>query len=1290
MKQLVLKGKVLICIMMFTIVCLINVYADTSTVTETFNDWTGEFYNEIYTTEGLNNTDFTYTPKQFKGDYVYGKSVKVTEGNNALFLGARFPTREDGDTVPTQVKPFTVMEPIKKQNVGENGTAILESDFKIDKFFEHSGKVDGYNYKSQPFSLSGELCTTEFDFDSVKDQIADFAEVNTADGGKWLGYTDSNGANQNYNSYFEIQSADKISIFAKVYTLNKALTEGEWHHFALLINGDNTYSLNIDEETVVHNEPIEAKYFRIRYTYKDATGTIKNYDSAEGGTTSFRGFKSLWLQYYEDPYYTDGEQGYHIDNISISSSASGLKLPNYVYFEPFDGYTGGSGETQWKNNADKNNVSMWLAGSDNYPVISTESLGGKTEGYLRINYTESKKRAHTAITRKDVYGWESGKNGATKFTLDFLLTNENSPAFVGGYLLYYDESKTAQQAKYVSGQNTAPFIKVSANTAEAMGVAAKELETSLALNTWHTITLYLNGDNTFSMFINDEMVYGDENFSLISNDSNYTAKDVEIENFLGFSQIWLQRGSVDDPADATGAVCYDDLSLTLYDEYYKLGILKESTAYYEPFDGWNGQTGNAVWKSNADKNNVNIYLDGTNNYPSLSAEGIGGKIADYFAITYSDDKERAYAAISRNDVKGWENNKDGATKLSVDFALSDLNSSAFIGGYILHYDENGEAMQLKYRDSSKATGAFIRIDGTTVSAWDNTATLQTPLETNKWYTATLYMNGDFTYSLYIDDMPIFLNKSIYFDTFGDFYDKATDSTVTPENFLGFTQIWLQRGSKLDTANSSVYYDNVKLVTANQYYVADTSVQDAMWAQEAANSLKIYTTHIENGLALDTVVAMNGAENYATVTWKSSNPEIISDYGDVYPKVGEEQKVTLTATITYQEQSVTKTFEITVPAVDDYKIIGVKITGEDGIEDTSLVGGKTVSKVSVKRYTASNDKFSIVTALYKDGVMKDLTVNEVTPELLQYSDGDIELQNAIALPNDINGYTLKVCIWNNMADLKALAESLIVEQQKSEVTIFTAGDSTVQTYNASAKPQEGWGQNLAEFFTDAVSVDNSQSMGGRSTKSFVAEKRLNTIIDRIKPGDYLLVSFGHNDAKTDTQRSSLDGSYISRGTSIDEYNSYARYLEIYVDAARDKGANVILVTSVNRVKDRTGENLEGYPEAMEAFAVKKNVPVLDLTQKSIELQKKLDTAGIAPENLYMYWRSGDTRFDFTGSNYSNENSYADGTHFNSYGAKCIAQLVAEELEVIGSPLSRFADGTKFFDVIENMPEPLYTK
>jgi lysophospholipase L1-like esterase len=74
----------------------------------------------------------------------------------------------------------------------------------------------------------------------------------------------------------------------------------------------------------------------------------------------------------------------------------------------------------------------------------------------------------------------------------------------------------------------------------------------------------------------------------------------------------------------------------------------------------------------------------------------------------------------------------------------------------------------------------------------------------------------------------------------------------------------------------------------------------------------------------------------------------------------------------------------------------------------------------------------------------------------------------------------------------------------------AGDSTVQTYDVVHYPQAGWGQFLACGLKPGAVVIN-RAIGGRSTKSFIAEGRWDRLMAEIKPGDTVLIQFGHNDA-----------------------------------------------------------------------------------------------------------------------------------------------------------------------------------
>lgn len=79
-----------------------------------------------------------------------------------------------------------------------------------------------------------------------------------------------------------------------------------------------------------------------------------------------------------------------------------------------------------------------------------------------------------------------------------------------------------------------------------------------------------------------------------------------------------------------------------------------------------------------------------------------------------------------------------------------------------------------------------------------------------------------------------------------------------------------------------------------------------------------------------------------------------------------------------------------------------------------------------------------------------------------------------------------------------------------ITIYMIGDSTMSNKPLEGNNQErGWGHVLGSFFTEDVRVEN-HAMNGRSSKSFIDEGRWETVVNKIRPGDYVFIQFGHND------------------------------------------------------------------------------------------------------------------------------------------------------------------------------------
>lgn len=92
-----------------------------------------------------------------------------------------------------------------------------------------------------------------------------------------------------------------------------------------------------------------------------------------------------------------------------------------------------------------------------------------------------------------------------------------------------------------------------------------------------------------------------------------------------------------------------------------------------------------------------------------------------------------------------------------------------------------------------------------------------------------------------------------------------------------------------------------------------------------------------------------------------------------------------------------------------------------------------------------------------------------------------------------------------------------------------------------------GANDRPLFHGDVRFDN-RAIGGRSSKTFITEGRLDEILRSIVPGDYLLIQFGHNDAT------------ISRPDRYASPEDYKGYLKTYVLGTRERGATPILITA----------------------------------------------------------------------------------------------------------------------------------
>ena len=254
---------------------------------------------------------------------------------------------------------------------------------------------------------------------------------------------------------------------------------------------------------------------------------------------------------------------------------------------------------------------------------------------------------------------------------------------------------------------------------------------------------------------------------------------------------------------------------------------------------------------------------------------------------------------------------------------------------------------------------------------------------------------------------------------------------------------------------------------------------------------------------------------------------------------------------------------------------------------------------------------------------------------------------------------------------------IAVSDSTSFTIHVVGDSTVQTYKDNAYPQTGWGQVIGYFFDGARVKVNNAALGGRSSRTFIEEGRLDGVINSAQKGDYLFVQFGHNDRD------------YSKSARYVEPSQFPGYIQKYVDAGQKKGMNVILISPMNLNGSRnvfsTGSNNYDARGMMQTVAKNNKIPFVDLNMKSYNTYNT--TYKSMPDYV--------TRYLYKKLEKGEYPNYPDGvndgtTHFQEMGSMGHAQMICEELEEnLKSNTNLSADAKAALTTLVSTIKPRYT-
>src|ERR1044071_6140253 len=159
------------------------------------------------------------------------------------------------------------------------------------------------------------------------------------------------------------------------------------------------------------------------------------------------------------------------------------------------------------------------------------------------------------------------------------------------------------------------------------------------------------------------------------------------------------------------------------------------------------------------------------------------------------------------------------------------------------------------------------------------------------------------------------------------------------------------------------------------------------------------------------------------------------------------------------------------------------------------------------------------------------------------------------------HTAIFCLLFTLCPLAVLAQDT---QRKP--TLFIIGDSTVKN---TSNGQLGWGDPIKDFFDlTKINVDN-RARGGRSSRTFQSEGLWDQVINELKPGDYVVVQFGHNDGGAINDESRARGSLPGLGDEFEGINNlvtkkyesvhtFGWYMRKYVADTKAKGATPIVL------------------------------------------------------------------------------------------------------------------------------------
>lgn len=200
---------------------------------------------------------------------------------------------------------------------------------------------------------------------------------------------------------------------------------------------------------------------------------------------------------------------------------------------------------------------------------------------------------------------------------------------------------------------------------------------------------------------------------------------------------------------------------------------------------------------------------------------------------------------------------------------------------------------------------------------------------------------------------------------------------------------------------------------------------------------------------------------------------------------------------------------------------------------------------------------------------------------------------------------------------------------------------------------GWGSLLDEHF-DATKIKvMNRAIGGRSSRTFLTEGRWDEVLKEIRPGDFVMMQFGHNDGGGLTGnrgRGSLRGNgeetqvITNNAGAVETVHTYGWYLRRYISDTKAKGGIPIVLSQIPRniwTDGKVGRESERYGKWAHEAARQGGAAFIDLNELVAARYEEIGETTVRE----MFFKPG------------------DHTHTTLAGAKLNAAMVAEGVRML---------------------------